>query len=112
MKKFGGTLENWFEYKIDDYTVVFGAAMNDPHFRFYPGQTMRTSMICAIDRQNSTLETYYSIYQLGTEDTSLANVRAKLSLMFGGFETPMGTLNGEMHAVDMDRVVVSPASKH
>lgn len=110
MKKFGGTLENWFEYKIEDVTVVFGEAINDPHGRFYPGQTMRTSQVCSIDRHNGIVETYYSKYQLGTENTSLVNVRAKLSLMFGGFETPMGTVNGEMHTVDMSRVVVPPTN--
>lgn len=106
MKKFGGVLENWFEYEVEDSTVVFGEAVNDPNGRFYQGQTIRTSFVCLINRESKTLETFYSIYQLGTEDTSIENVRGKLSLMFGGYDTPMGTVNGVMHAVDMNRVII------
>lgn len=110
MKKQGGILENWFEYQIEDETVVFGESFNDPHHRFYQGQTMRSSVVCFIDRDRGILETYYTIYQLGHENTSQDNVFGKLSLMFGGYETPLGTLDGVMHHKDMSRVIIAKKS--
>lgn len=84
MKKFGGVLTNWFQYKIETgESAIFGTVVDDPNHRFRRGDSMLTSRVISLDRARGIAETEFSVYELMEENTSDTNIRHKFSQSYG-----------------------------
>ena len=65
-KKKGGRLENWVEHPY--LPTIIGDVYDDPSKRFTDGTNVQTSKIVKLDKENNTLETLNTIYELGKHE--------------------------------------------
>jgi hypothetical protein len=82
-KKVGGTIKDWqiHNLSVSNITlevaypgenakpmIISGTVVDDPLGRWVPGDHMRTSLVCKLDRENGTVETLNTIYKLSGEE--------------------------------------------